>query len=145
EATRSNETALRHKISALDNRIGRLEIQVGDVSQTLTMLEQDLALRQRRLADLTQLYRLQTSRLNDLKLQYKRSVGILNRRLVAIYESETPSTIDFVLGATSIDDMLEKVNDLNLIGKEDRQIAIEVKQSKLMLQSERVNTRKLRL
>jgi murein DD-endopeptidase MepM/ murein hydrolase activator NlpD len=144
-STRQSEVQLQDRIAGLSNRIGRLETQVGNVSVQLAALQQDLWLRRRRLADLTQLYKLQTRRLNQLKQQYSRAVGILNRRLVAIYEGDVPSTLDFVLGATSIDDALEKMDFITLIGKEDRQIAAQVKNAKLTMGAERVQTRKLRI
>jgi murein DD-endopeptidase MepM/ murein hydrolase activator NlpD len=144
-STRQSEAQLRDRIAGLSDRIGSLETQVGSVLQQLARLQQDLSLRRRRLAALTQLYGLQTRRLNQLKKQYSRAVGILNRRLVAIYEGDVPSSLDFVLGATSIDDVLQKMDFVNLIGREDRQIAAEVKRAKLTMGAERVQTRKLRL
>jgi murein DD-endopeptidase MepM/ murein hydrolase activator NlpD len=144
-STRASEAQLQDKIAGLSNRIGSLETQVGGVLRQLATLQQDLSLRRRRLNDLTQLWQLQTRRLNVLKKQYAQAVGILNRRLVAIYEGETPSTLDFVLGATSIDDVLQKMDFVTLIGKEDSQIAAQVKSAKLTMGAERVQTRKLRL
>jgi murein DD-endopeptidase MepM/ murein hydrolase activator NlpD len=144
-STRASEAQLQNKIAGLSNRIGSLETQVGGVLRQLATLQQDLSLRRRRLNDLTQLWQLQTRRLNVLKKQYAQAVGILNRRLVAIYEGETPSTLDFVLGATSIDDVLQKMDFVTLIGKEDSQIAAQVKSAKLTMGAERVQTRKLRL
>jgi len=143
-ATRKSEDALRSKISALDNRIGDLETQVGSVELHLASLQRDLVLRRQRLADLNQLYRLETARLDVLKKQYARAVKRVNARLVAIYESGQPSTIDFVLGSTSIDDALEMVDYANLIGNEDKKIAAEVKSSKLEMQAQRVQTRRVR-
>jgi murein DD-endopeptidase MepM/ murein hydrolase activator NlpD len=137
-STRASEAQLQDKIAGL-------ETQVGGVLRQLATLQQDLSLRRRRLNDLTQLWQLQTRRLNVLKKQYAQAVGILNRRLVAIYEGETPSTLDFVLGATSIDDVLQKMDFVTLIGKEDSQIAAQVKSAKLTMGAERVQTRKLRL
>jgi murein DD-endopeptidase MepM/ murein hydrolase activator NlpD len=144
-ATRANEDRLRNQIAELDNRIGGLETQVGSVSQQLATLQQDLAYRRQRLADLTALYKLETRRLNQLKAQYKRAVGILNRRLVAIYESPQQSSIDFVLGASSIDDMLDELNFIKLIGKEDRQIADQVKRAKIDMRAHQLHTKRLRL
>jgi murein DD-endopeptidase MepM/ murein hydrolase activator NlpD len=144
-STRKNESVLQQRIASLSDRIGGLETQVGDVSLKLASLQEDLALRERRLMDLTQLYRLQTGRLNSLKAQYARAVDRLNRRLVAIYEGDTPSTLDFVLGSASIDEALQKMDFVNLIGNEDKQIAAQVKSAKLTMATERVQTRKLRL
>jgi murein DD-endopeptidase MepM/ murein hydrolase activator NlpD len=50
-----------------------------------------------------------------------------------------------LLGATSIDDVLQKMDFVTLIGKEDSQIAAQVKSAKLTMGAERVQTRKLRL
>ena len=144
-STRQSEEQLQGRIDGLTNRIGRLETQVGDVAVRLAALQEDLWLRRKRLHDLTQLYKLQTVRLNELKAQYRRAVNVLNKRLVAIYEGEAPTTLDFVLGATSIDDVLQKLDFVKLIGKEDRQIAEQVKTAKLTMAAERVHTHKLRL
>jgi murein DD-endopeptidase MepM/ murein hydrolase activator NlpD len=143
-ATRRSEDALRGRISALDNRIGDLESQVGTVSLHLAALQQDLALRRRRLDDLTHLYHLETVRLDALKKQYAHAVKRLNARLVAIYENGQPSTIDVVLGSSSIDEALDMVDYVNLIGNEDKRIAHEVKSAKQQMQSQRLQTRRVR-
>jgi murein DD-endopeptidase MepM/ murein hydrolase activator NlpD len=143
-ATRRSEDALRGTISALDNRIGDLESQVGTVSLHLAALQQDLVLRRRRLDDLTRLYHIETVRLDALKKQYAHAVKRLNARLVAIYENGQPSTIDVVLGSSSIDEALDMVDYVNLIGNEDKRIAAEVKSAKLEMQSQRMQTRRVR-
>jgi murein DD-endopeptidase MepM/ murein hydrolase activator NlpD len=143
-ATRRSEDALRGTISALDNRIGGLESQVGTVSLHLAALQQDLVLRRRRLDDLTRLYHIETVRLDALKKQYTHAVKRLNARLVAIYENGQPSTIDVVLGSSSIDEALDMVDYVNLIGNEDKRIATEVKSAKLEMQSQRLQTRRVR-
>jgi murein DD-endopeptidase MepM/ murein hydrolase activator NlpD len=130
QTTRNQETALRGEIDGVTARIRGLEAQVGDVSLQLQTLEQDLSLHRSRLSKLTQLYHLQTERLNLLKQQYRLSVDRLNQRLVAIYESDDPSTLDVVLGAGSLEDALDLSNYLTKIGEEDRRIAQEVADSK---------------
>jgi murein DD-endopeptidase MepM/ murein hydrolase activator NlpD len=145
DSTRADEAALRGRISVLSNRIGTLSSQLGGVSERLSTLERDLALRRKRLNDLTHLFKLQTRHLNEVKLQYSLALRRLNDRLVAIYESDTPSTLDLVLGSSSIDDVIEKVNFVTMIGKEDKQIAAQVERSKLMLAAERARTRRLRV
>jgi len=144
-STRRSEDALRSRIAALDNRIGSLETQVGSVSLHLATLQRDLMYRRQRLSELTKLFRLETRQLNELKRQYKVAVNRLNTRLVAIYESDQPSTLDFVLGSTSIDDALEMVDYVNLIGNEDKQIAAQVRRSKLDMQAQRAQTKRIRL
>jgi murein DD-endopeptidase MepM/ murein hydrolase activator NlpD len=145
DATRKSEAVIRDRIAALDNRIGGIESQVGTVSLQLAALQRDLMYRRQRLADLNRLFRLETQRLDELKKQYSRAVNRLNNRLVAIYESDQPSTLDFVLGSTSIDDALDMVDFVNLIGAEDKKIAAEVKHSKLDMQSQRAQTKRVSL
>jgi murein DD-endopeptidase MepM/ murein hydrolase activator NlpD len=143
-STRRSEEVIRNRIAALDDRIGSLESQVGTVSLHLAALQRDLMYRRQRLAELTKLFRLETTRLNDLKRQYQVAVHRLNTRLVAIYESDQPSTLDFVLGSASIDEALEMVDYVNLIGNEDKQIAAEVRRSKLDMQAQRAQTKRIR-
>jgi murein DD-endopeptidase MepM/ murein hydrolase activator NlpD len=145
DANRKNEAAIRDQIAALDDRIGSIESQVGSVSLHLASLQRDLMYRRERLAKLDKLFKLETQRLDDLKLQYRLAVKRLNNRLVAIYESDTPSTLDFVLGSTSIDEALDMVDFVNLIGAEDKKIAAEVKRSKLDMQAQRRQTKRVRL
>jgi peptidoglycan DL-endopeptidase CwlO len=144
-ANQKSEAALRGRIAALDNRIGDLESQVGTVSLHLAALQRDLMYRRQRLAELNRLFRLETTRLNELKGQYKLAVQRLNDRLVAIYESDQPSTLDFLLGSASIDEALEMVDYVNLIGSEDKQIAAQARSSKLEMQSQRAQTKRVRL
>ena len=144
-AERQSEAALRNEIDGVTARIRRLEASVGDVSLQLSTLEQDLALHRERLAKLTKLYKLQSNRLGDLRKQYQVAVDRLDRRLVSIYVAGEPSLLEFVFGATSIDDALDKIDYMGRIAREDRRIAIEVANAKRAMQRARVRTRQVRL
>ncbi len=138
------QTILRDQIAGVTARIRTLEARVGDVSLQLQTLEQDLSLRRQRLDKLNQLFHLQTRRQLLLQRQYKLAVTRLNGRLVAIFESPDVSTLDVVLGATSIQEALDKANYLTLIGQQDRQVAQEVARSKHAIQVARKRTAQLR-
>src|SRR5581483_3556256 len=124
------QSSLRDQIGGLDARIRTLESKVGDVSLQLSALEQDLGLRQERLKKLNRLFALQSTRLRLLRQQYKLSLDRLDARLVAIYESPEPSTLDVVLGSASIEDAIDLSNYVARIGAEDKEIAHEVARSK---------------
>jgi murein DD-endopeptidase MepM/ murein hydrolase activator NlpD len=141
---KQRESTLRGQIADVTSRIRDLEARVGDVSLQLKTLEQDLALHQERLEKLTALFRLQTRRYTLLKEQYRLAILRLDNRLVAIYESPEPSTIDVLLGAASIQDAIDKVTYLNQIGAADRQIAREVARSKRDVRVARAHTAELR-
>ncbi len=135
-----DEAALRSQIADVTSRIQSLEERVGDVSLHLTTLEHDLDLHRRRLAKLNQLWRLQTDELNRYKRRYAQQLNVLAKRLVTIYEEGTPSTIDFLIGARSITDVLNQADYVTRIGKEDQQIAAQVRSAKLAVNAARVHT-----
>jgi murein DD-endopeptidase MepM/ murein hydrolase activator NlpD len=144
ERQKERESDIRAQIAGVTTRIRSLEAQVGDVSLRLQTLEADLALHQERLDKLTELYRLQTRRFAALKLQHALSVQRLNARLVHIYEAGEPSTLEVVLGASSIQDALDKIEYVTLIGRQDERIAREVAEAKREVRIARTHTAKIR-
>jgi murein DD-endopeptidase MepM/ murein hydrolase activator NlpD len=139
-----SEEALRGEIDAFTSRIRSLEASVGDVTLHLSTLERDLALHRERLSKLTRLFNLQSARLAVLRRQHALAVDRLDRRLVAIYVSGQPSLLEFLFGARSIDDALDSIHYLGLIGQEDKRIAEEVERAKLAVRSARAETKKVR-
>jgi murein DD-endopeptidase MepM/ murein hydrolase activator NlpD len=107
-------------------------------------MEADLALHQRRLNALNRLFHVQTEKFLFLKQQFAASVRVLNTRLVDIYESDDASTLDVFLGASSVQDALDKVQYLNDIGDQDRRIAQQVAVAKAAIKVQRAKTKKLR-
>jgi murein DD-endopeptidase MepM/ murein hydrolase activator NlpD len=143
-AQKAREQALRSQVAGYTSRIRTLEGRVGDVSLRLQTMEADLALHQHRLDALNALFALQTKRFMFLKQQYAASIQILNTRLVDIYESDQASTIDVFLGASSVQEALDKVQYLNDIGDQDQRIAQQVATAKAQIKVQRAKTKKLR-
>ena len=143
-AQKRRERALRNQVAGYTSRIRTLEGKVGDVSLHLSTMEADLALHQRRLNALNELFSVQTKKFVFLKQQYAQSVKVLNARLVDIYESDETSTIDVFLGSGSVQDALDKVQYLNEIGDQDRRIAQQVADAKAQIKIQRAKTKKLR-
>ena len=137
---RQSEQALRTQIDGVTARIRTLEANVGDVSLQLSTLEQDLALHKERLAKLNTLFSLQSGRLIVLKRQYEVAVQRLDKRLVSIYVGGEPSTIEFVFGAVSIDEVLDKVDYMARVARADREIAHEVATAKVQMALARKRT-----
>jgi murein DD-endopeptidase MepM/ murein hydrolase activator NlpD len=136
--------ALSSQIGALTGQIHSLEGRVGDVSSRLSALQADLALRQRRLDKLNQLFALQTNRLRYLKHEYTLSVTRLNTRLVSIYKQEDPTTIDVLLTAKSFQDVLDQLDFLNAIATQDKQVAQQVATAKKQVKVARLRTKTVR-
>jgi murein DD-endopeptidase MepM/ murein hydrolase activator NlpD len=141
---KQQEEALRAEVGRYTSRIRDLEGRVGDVALRLKTLEQDLALHQQRLNALNALFHVQDTRFRTLRVEYAAAVVTLNNRLVDIYESDDPSTIDVVLGSNSVQDALDQIQYMNAIADQDKRIAAQVKYAKLQVTAARAKTKKLR-
>jgi murein DD-endopeptidase MepM/ murein hydrolase activator NlpD len=143
-ATRAHESSLDAQIGSLNDAIGKLEAQVGGVSARLSALQSDLALRERRLKALNRLFAVQTNRFHDLRHEYSLALIRLDDRLVSIYKQPEPGTIDLVLQAKSIQDVLDEIDYLGLVAKEDKTIAFQVEQAKTQVIAARKQTVQVR-
>ena len=141
---RKHEQALRSEVDGYTTRIRALESRVGDVSLKLQTLEEDLSLHQKRLDALNSLFHLQSNRLTTLRAEYATSVDVLNKRLVEIYESDDPTTLDIVFGSSSIQDAIDRVQALGDINAQDRAVSAEVARAKTQVTAARKKTKKLR-
>lgn len=139
-AARAREQALATQIDSVTTRIRSLEAQVGDVSTRLATLQDDLALHRTRLAKIQSLYQLQTRQLRFLKRQYAVAVKRLSDRLVSIYESGSPSTLEVLLGARNLQDMLDQIDYLNAVARQDTQIVGQVAASRQGMRRARLRT-----
>ena len=141
---KQHERALRSEVDDYTSRIRALEARVGDVSLHLQTLQEDLSLHQRRLDALNALFQAQSRRLTMLHVEYRRSLAVLNRRIVDIYESDDPTTLDVLLGARSVQDAIDKVQYLADIGEQDRTVSNQVAYAKAQVAAARRKTMRLR-
>ena len=144
EAAREREGVLSAEIEVVTDKINALQGDVDAASARLDQLEIVLALHERKLDRLNQLYALQTRKLVFLQRQHREAVARLSKRLVEMYTTEPTSSLSVVLEAGSFSDMLDQLEFLNTIGRQDRKIAGEVEHAKLQMQETRNSTRKTR-
>jgi murein DD-endopeptidase MepM/ murein hydrolase activator NlpD len=137
----SREQAITAQLGAVSGEILALERQVGDVSSTLSALEHDLALHRRKLARVTELYVLQTRRLTYLRQQYQTAAARLNRRIVAMYQEDSPDAFEVLLSAASFSDVLEQLDFIRSIGRHDKRISEAVHRARDEMRALRKRTR----
>jgi murein DD-endopeptidase MepM/ murein hydrolase activator NlpD len=135
---------LSAQIDSVSSQIRRLEGRVGDVSARMATLENDLALHERKLGRLTALYALETKRYLFLRRQYSLALARLNARLVEVYEQGDVDSVDVILGASSLSDVVDGLDYLNEVGAADQRIATTVGRAKAAAGAAREATRKLR-
>jgi murein DD-endopeptidase MepM/ murein hydrolase activator NlpD len=144
ESARRREGVLTSQIEAVSSRINALEDDVDAASARLDQLESVLALHRRKLDRLNELFRLQTRKLVFLQRQHRAATERLNRRIVEIYTSEPTEALTVVLEAATFSDLMDQLDYLNTIGRQDENIASEVKHAKLQMQETRNATRRTR-
>ena len=144
QAAREREGVLSSEIEVVTDKIDALQHDVDAASTRLDQLETVLALHERKLDRLNQLYALQTRKLVFLQRQHKEAVARLSKRLVEIYTTERTSSLSVVLESGNFSDMLDQLEFINTIGRQDRKIAGEVEDAKLQMQVTRNSTRKTR-
>jgi murein DD-endopeptidase MepM/ murein hydrolase activator NlpD len=132
------------EIDSVNSRIHGLETRVGDVNTRLAALETDLALHRRRLDGLMELFRVQTRRYTFLRRQYSLAVARMNARIVEIYEQGDVSSLDVVLEAQSLSDLIDRLEYVRQLASADKQIATSVGRARDGAREARAKTRKLR-
>jgi murein DD-endopeptidase MepM/ murein hydrolase activator NlpD len=143
---RTHERAreLSAEINSVSTQIQTLQNRAGDVSARLVTLERDLALHQRKLDRLTELFRLETKRYFFLRHEYALALARLNARLVEVYERGDVDSLDVILAATSLSNLLDALDYVNQIGAQDQRIATSVGGAKDAAREARERTRKIR-
>jgi murein DD-endopeptidase MepM/ murein hydrolase activator NlpD len=129
-AARVRERQLHRQIADVNARIRVLEREVGGVSNDLELLERDLALQQEKLDRITELWRLQTRKLNFLKQQHAEAVDRLSDRLVAIYERGNLTIVDVLLDSASFSELVSRLDFVRDLAAQDRRIADSVGRAK---------------
>jgi murein DD-endopeptidase MepM/ murein hydrolase activator NlpD len=108
------------------------------------VLEQDLALHQRRLDRLNALYTFETKRLNLLRREFARVIRQLNLRMIDIYEKHDPTLVDVILESSSLQDALDQIHYLEAVAQQDKRIAADVAVARDAVHLARERTKKVR-
>ena len=144
DAAHRKEGTLKFQIADLGGQIRVLESRVGDVSTRLAPLERELVLRELKLNRLDALFQFESDRYRFLRAQYAVALSRLNRRIVAIYESPPPSTIDLALSSATFSSFLDSQDYVSQIGLADARIANAVGTAKTQMRYQLAQTRKTR-
>jgi murein DD-endopeptidase MepM/ murein hydrolase activator NlpD len=143
-AANQREGALTEQISAVTEQITALRDDVAEASSRLASLEAELAVYERRLERLTELLKLQTERLHLLTRQQRIAVRRLNERLVAIYEDDEPSALEVILSARTFTELVDHLDYVNQIGRQDRHLAHVVAVARREARAARIRTKETR-
>ena len=121
---------LTEELSAVAGRVRELQAGVDAQQARLAVLESTLASAQARLATLDRTITRQTARLERLRGEYRVALARLERRVRQLYMTDEPDVLSFVLGTSSFTDIIDNLELLGRIGRQDERIAAGVKHAR---------------
>jgi len=128
--TEDREGVLTDELSAVAGRVRELQSDVDAQQARLGELEGTLATARARLGALDRTIAAQTARLGRLRREYRIALDRLERRVRELYMTDNPDALSFVLGTSSFTDILDNLELLGRIGRQDERIAAKVKSSR---------------
>ena len=138
------ESVLTDQIEQYTTKIRGLQDDVDVAQARVTTLEGELVVYKNRLARLSQVLEFQTQRLQLLTRQHHAAQDQLNRRLVAIYQSHSPDTVEVVLTSESLAEVLDQLDYMRDVGRQDKRIATQVREARLAMKRTRARTARTR-
>lgn len=118
-ASRAREGQLHSGLSADRRRIEGFQGNIDDLQTRLSALESSLSVERRVLSSLRSQLRAARARLQALQVQLARDRQVLVAQVVAAYESPPPDIATVILQAHGFADLIERVDDLRAISREN--------------------------
>ena len=137
---KAQEGVLTSQLSAVVAELGDAQSAVDTAAASLSALESELASAQTRLVELTALLERQTRRLERLQAEHRKAVAILEARVRAAYIDEPPDVISFLVSASTFDEIIDSVELVSRIGRQDQRIARQVERARTRAAAERKAT-----
>ena len=136
-ASKAEEGVLTSQLSAVAVELESAQAAVDHAEASVGALEVELASARTRLDQLTARLAAQTRRLERLRAEYEKAVSILEARVRAAYIDEPPDMLSFLVSASSFDEVVDNVELLNRIGRQDKRIARQVERARTQTARER--------
>jgi peptidoglycan DL-endopeptidase CwlO len=105
----------------------RVLAEIRSIDSSLDKAVDDYNAAQIKLDQIEAEQKINQRRLEIARSNYTRAQTILQERLVALYTSEDQSALEILLGASSLDDLLDRVDTVNRVSEQDARIISEVR------------------
>jgi peptidoglycan DL-endopeptidase CwlO len=120
EHAESREGVLSSTIEKYGDQLDQLRGEVATLRNRIAIVQTQLRKKEAELKEAKE-------RLDALRERLRRSLRILEDRLVAIYQSGSPDTLTVILDSRGFDDMLSRYEYLQQIQAQDTSIAVRVR------------------
>jgi murein DD-endopeptidase MepM/ murein hydrolase activator NlpD len=135
--SKANEGVLTSQLSVVADELQSAQDAVTSAEASVSDLEAQLSSAQARLDRLAALLDAQTQRFQRLRREYDKATAILDARVRAAYIDEPPDMLAFLVSASSFDEVVDNVELLTRIGRQDQRIARQVATAKARTAAER--------
>ena len=129
--------AAKARLAEIQNEIDRIEADLAVKARQVDQAEAELD------ATITELFRVR-EHLADTQERYDLIVEQLNARAVEAFMSGPSSSLDFLLGATSITDLSDRFEYVDAVARSDADLAQEVQSTKNVLLAQQGELQRLR-
>ena len=136
-ASKAREGVLTSQLSAVVAELEDAQSAVDDAGAAVGALEAELTSARTRLDALTERLAAQTRKLERLRGEYAKAVAILEARVRAAYIDEPPDMLAFLVSASSFDEVIDNVELLTRIGRQDKRVAAQVQRARDRTAAER--------
>ena len=136
-ASKAREGVLTSQLSAVVAELEDAQSAVEDAEAAVGALEAELSSARTRLDALTERLAAQTRKLERLRSEYAKAVAILEARVRAAYIDEPPDMLAFLVSASSFDEVIDNVELLTRIGRQDKRVAAQVQRARDRTAAER--------
>jgi len=136
-ASKAREGVLTSQLSAVVAELEGAQSAVDEAEAAVGTLEAELSSARTRLDVLTERLDAQTRKLERLRSEYEKAVAILEARVRAAYIDEPPDMLAFLVSASSFDEVIDNVELLTRIGRQDKRIAQQVERARDRTAAER--------
>ncbi len=126
ESARSDAGSLDDRIDSQSARIAALTVDAREAGARAMVLNADIERAEDRAHELTNQLTGAERDLDRVRSEYGTAVEALERRLVAIYKSDTPDYIDVVISSDGFEDLSTRTDYLDALHDADRQVADRV-------------------
>jgi murein DD-endopeptidase MepM/ murein hydrolase activator NlpD len=137
---KQQEGVLSSQIANASTEIDSLEGDISVLSARLAVLERELAAHRARLDRLEARFEEQTRNLIHLRRQLEIAEARLEARLVEIYQSDEAGVLEILLQVESLSELIEQVDYVTEIGRQDRAIVDEITRLKIEMRLARERT-----
>jgi len=132
-ASRAREGELRSGLGADRHQIEGFQGNIDDLQTRLSALESSLSVERSVLSSLRSQLRAARAHLQALQLQLARDRQVLVAQVVAAYESPPPDIATVILQAHGFADLIERVDDLRAISRENASATTRVTEAQKLV------------